>query len=510
MRGFVSFVLMLLVLGGLHSLVDRFLLRQTRQTFATIQKDVTPRIVSDKTNNQTNNDLQLLPSFNVSTALCPELLRAAQYMIHHHSSQSQPPLSVTLLQLVGTWNDLEAIQTMQTVFDHNAAMAARHGFRAHAITNQNNKNNLTRHPAFTKMTAIREYCLTNTKTDLVWFLDGDVVIMNPWVRIDILWQYYQYNNNKNNNTLDMLFATDFRGLNSGAFVVNCRSDTAMRLLDYWDLYATRVNAWKRVWNAMLEQNAIQWLLQTPEWKSMYPRHKRTDKLMKSSSPHERFLFSVPQLNQRVSVCRTSCEMAVFDVTFWCDAKLKPWFYETHGTMWWEDGHFMVHTAGTRNGYLRWPYLRARVQQAKLTASTITTTTSMGNWNLTSTAREFLMRYGSVQTTHPLQRLNVPKCKQEQRKADREVRSTPLTTTNHSSSNNYNASTTAIYSLRASSRLSTFLGICPSCNTHTSIYTYSHQVQAVRVPPLTRSARTLLMTSAKIPFPRSTRPGCAGI
>lgn len=351
-------------------------------------------------------------------AVCPELHKAIQYIADLPSPP--PALNVSILQLVGSWNDNYTSGVMQTVFEHNANLVAtRFGFGSKAVTNLTEcmGRSETVHPAFCKILAVREYCI-ESDYDLVWFLDGDVVLMNPQLRIEFLWVYYQQYYSY--SELDALFATDWLGLNSGSFVVNCTSPTALRLLEYWDIYAPRANRWKKVWNAMLEQNGIQWLIQDENWRRTYPRHKRDNKLLRSSSEEEKRLFSVAELQRRVAVVNQTCQMATFPVDFWCDARQRRDFYEHKGPVWWEAGHMAVHTAGTRDATRRLPYLLARVKEsaAFLVQSNDHSTPPP---SIQTTAREYLDRFGVMMSNNPLNSLDVQQCKREQRQVNQEAK-----------------------------------------------------------------------------------------
>jgi hypothetical protein len=361
---------------------------------------------------RSNNTVKIPDSSE--TALCPELHRAIQFIAELPTSP--PELNISILQLVGSWDDNYTSGIMQTVFDHNAHMVSKHfGFGSKAVTNLTECMSRieTSHPAFCKILAVRDYCV-ESNNDLVWFLDGDVVLMNPTVRIDYLWFYYQQHHSY--TELDMLFATDWLGLNSGSFVVNCTSPTALRLLAYWDIFAPRANRWKNVWNAMLEQNGIQWLVQDENWRRTYPRHKRDNKLLRSSSEEEKHLFSASELRKRVAVMNQTCQVATFPVDFWCDSQQKRGFYEHKGPVWWEVGHGAVHTAGTRDAARRLPYLLQRVQEyASLE------TEKVSPLDIRATARLFLERFGSSTSVNPLASLNAQQCKRDQRHADQEAK-----------------------------------------------------------------------------------------
>ena len=141
---------------------------------------------------------------------CPELLEAAKYYRHHFSppNATLPSWRVQMIQLVGQWphDDAKMERTMQHVFTHNQEKIVRFmtdpsqplQLPPIAITEPPRIAAACRHttfppdasPAYWKVMAIHQTCTTTTKTprpDLVWFLDGDALIMDTTARVEFLW-----------------------------------------------------------------------------------------------------------------------------------------------------------------------------------------------------------------------------------------------------------------------------------------------------------------------------------
>jgi hypothetical protein len=284
--------------------------------------------------------------------ICPGMLEVSKNIIN--STRIFEKLRVLMLQMEGTWNDEPETGIINhLVYLHNARMATRMGYSSETITDTLRWD--SREAPYAKAPAVKEYCLSG-EFDLVWFLDGDVLLMNPHIRVEMVWYYYQ----SRYPQLDALFSVDFDGLNSGVFIVNCSSDTAIRLLDYWHYYTNVTNNWHNINQGLYEQNGLHWLLQEPIWKVRYPDMVRIDELdFPNVSSEEIELFSVKQLQQRIVRVEAACQMSVYciDFQYRCKSINKDPQYGKYGPLWWEDGHWMVHMAGVmRNPFLRGPYM----------------------------------------------------------------------------------------------------------------------------------------------------------
>jgi hypothetical protein len=335
--------------------------------------------------------------------ICPSLLKIAGSTVSQ--STPFPKTNVTMMQLEGAWRDNETAAIYHRIYQHNAKVSRRHGYHPVSITNTSRWSD---HPAFAKILAIRDYCVEQHNTELVWFLDGDIVLMNPLIPVEMIWFYYKAQHEQ----MNMLFASDNNDLNSGLFIVNCSSPTTIQMLEYWELYTRRVNSWKNIQSSMYEQNAIHWLIQTPFWQSFHPRYKRTDKLVRKMSTEEKRLYSVDELRKRVRVIDNICELTVFPIEFICDATFNEKYF-TKGPRWWEPGHFAAHTAGTRNPALRIPYLVNLLEVAAKEPLPPPVAT------LQDAARQYLAEYQSKKSIDPPKtKFDRQTCLREERTAKR--------------------------------------------------------------------------------------------
>ena len=153
---------------------DKFAVKsEVRTTLASLH---TPKeAIPEKTTEAFN--MSMLFSLEQGS-LCPELAAASKFFL----KMQPPPTNIVMVQLVGKWKDPVQEQIMKKVFQHNAKMCENTlGIPAIAITEPPstiNKNTLK--PAFWKMLAVKETCLTGNY-DVVWFLDGDIIITNPHI-----------------------------------------------------------------------------------------------------------------------------------------------------------------------------------------------------------------------------------------------------------------------------------------------------------------------------------------
>jgi hypothetical protein len=338
--------------------------------------------------------------------LCPGLLSAAHYVVN--TSEILRPLKVVLLQQMGSWKDGESQAVFNDVFESNSRIAVHHGYISKSLTNKTRSDKVENddrvlHPAFRKIKAVQEACEAD-HPDLVWFLDGDVVITNPFVRIEMLWYFYQ----SKYPQLDMLFSSDHNGLNSGVFVVNCSSETAMKTLEYWDMYAPEVNAWKGINKGRYEQNAIHWLIQSHWWKRKHPLHKRKFELMADVPLHAKKQFGATLLRRtRVIVVNDVCELSSFPAEFQCNSTNSSLYTSVQGYKWWEEGQFILHTAGARNPFKRLPYLKNILQKLHKFNVELGLPESL---SLREAARDYLEKFELWKSTDPASTLDMMECR----------------------------------------------------------------------------------------------------
>jgi hypothetical protein len=297
-------------------------------------------------------ELQRVDIYTYSEALCPELASAYEYYLKNHHGTD---LSVAMVQLVGKWSEMNMTQLMRHVFQHNARLVRHHKYRAIPIVKVPDgqllfPENELNSPSFWKMQAVRNVCL-DLKPDIVWFLDGDVVLMNPTYRIDILWEYHRQW--ADFDGIDILFSHDMNGINSGAFIVNCTSILAMIFLQKVMSLSYQVMKMPGVDPDLFEQNAIHYLLDTPQWKSSHVRPRR-------KFPDEDWaLFSPEKLKRRIRTTLQPCSM--FTLPLIMD---HPCTFDQGGPLWYEFGHGAIHTAGMRQINHRSSYLFRKLKDAK--------------------------------------------------------------------------------------------------------------------------------------------------
>jgi galactosyl transferase GMA12/MNN10 family len=302
--------------------------------------------------NPTVEEFQREDVYDYSDALCPELASAYEYYLKKSPAAE---LSVAMVQLVGNWSEVKTTQLMRDIFQHNARLVRRHNYHVIPIEKIPHgqllfpKDELNS-PPFWKMQAIRNVC-REINPDIVWFLDGDIVLMNPTYRIDVLWEYHRQW--AEFDGMGILFSHDMNGINSGAFIVNCTSALAMKFLKMLIPMSFQVRKMPDVDPDLFEQNTIHYLLDTPQWKSSHVRPRRT------ASDGDWTLFSPVKLRRRIRTTLQPCSM--FTLPLIID---HPCTYDQRGPLWYEFGHVAVHTAGMRQIKNRSSYLLRRLQQAK--------------------------------------------------------------------------------------------------------------------------------------------------
>ena len=179
---------------------------------------------------------------------CPELAKASRFVLENANSLP-PELKMGMIQFVGQWNatlsslDMFGIQQWRTqrrasimnrVYEQNRRLFAPSSSRAiRAPSNATDK----RKPHFWKMRAVLDFC-TATQLDVVLYLDGDVLLTLPSARflMEALWLHHSFSY----STVDILFAQDWNGPNSGIFMVNCTSTKALSFLKEWEDRAVEI------------------------------------------------------------------------------------------------------------------------------------------------------------------------------------------------------------------------------------------------------------------------------
>ena len=331
---------------------------------------------------------------NSSTNLCgrcPELLEAAKYFLQHHHQDQLRFYKVQMIQLVGQWPDDPAMnRVMNNVFQGNRHLIQRHFQNAPdpvaIVQPPQHISPSCRHqsfpasvsPAFWKMMAVHQHCTTPTTNsgsspngsqqssydnrlpDLVWFMDGDALLMDVTARIDFLWAYHQHilASTTNDTSLDMLTAHGRNGYNSGIFIVNCTSPTALRTLEIWHDAALDLWHWQRKRNGnstvrfpfKYEQNGLHYMLNTYQWRRQGWRvwddhYERDYAYWSNASMHRRsnsraILLSSQALRHRIRHT-TQCALQTFPYHALRKYSNLP---NLHALVY-SPGHFILHTAG---------------------------------------------------------------------------------------------------------------------------------------------------------------------
>lgn len=183
-------------------------------------------------NMTTVSRLDLLEKEVNASSFCPELAAASRFAM----SYGLPPIKMAMIQLVGKWKTENETRLAERVFAQNEQICKNLGIDEVIPVRNSTKHNETRSPAFWKMSAIHETCSTSLY-DVVWFMDGDIILTERIIPAHALWSYHL----SFNPFLDILFQFDLNGINSGCMLVNCRSETAITFLEKWDKGAVHIS-----------------------------------------------------------------------------------------------------------------------------------------------------------------------------------------------------------------------------------------------------------------------------
>jgi hypothetical protein len=215
---------------------------------------------------KTNPILGHLPR-NENDGFCRELIESAEFII---DMKETPSWKVHMIQLVGKYTGKKAFlgETAEHNYRHNSRMLHPHNIKSTPVRDPVKSIPDGLSPAFWKMDAVKHHC-TRGDYDLVLFLDGDTSIMDPYARVEFLWAYHtELARVKDHiSSIDMLFNGDRSDINSGIFIVNCTSKTAMRTLKIWKEVALMLarNKTALVEHSWFEQNAIHLMTRTQKW-----------------------------------------------------------------------------------------------------------------------------------------------------------------------------------------------------------------------------------------------------
>lgn len=315
-----------------------------QQNFSSLQSSLA--VQTKKSKSTTNHSLQD-SELDISTLismergrLCPELMAATRFMVMH---KNLPKLRMAMIQLVGQWEDENQGSLMMQAFEHNRKVCEDIlNIPSSPILEppkEFNNTNDTSSPAFWKMLAVKEKCVAGD-SDVVLFLDGDVIITDPSMPVEALWHFYAHFN----PTMDILFGVDINSINSGIFLVNCRSPTAIEFLEEWHDRAPELS----IYNPLsYEQTFLQYVLEVSSyWLNFVPKTKpyrnhpipRWDNYSQKAIQFPE-IWSTKSLRQRLQQSATQCVFSGYPII---DNRARKKGFRTF-----QPGDVMVHMAGMK-------------------------------------------------------------------------------------------------------------------------------------------------------------------
>lgn len=282
-----------------------------------------------------NGILAHLPR-NESDGLCRELIESAELIME---TRENAMLKVRMVQLVGQYEGKNYFlaETMERNYWHNSRMLAPHGIESTAVREPVEALPHGLSPAFWKMDAVKHYC-THNNFDLVFFLDGDTIIMDPFARVEFLWTYHNELARAKDRSIyiDMLFNGDRNELNSGVFIVNCTSKTAIKTLEIWKAVALTLaqSHTAVVHQSWYEQNALHLMMRTRKWKN-HGTLKWNN--IVSNYTDDVYTYSTESLRQRIRIT-TQCALNTYVWEIFGHRDNSERFV-------YKPGHFILHLAG---------------------------------------------------------------------------------------------------------------------------------------------------------------------
>jgi len=285
--------------------------------------------------NKKHSSLSQLPR-NENDGFCRESIESAEFILNQKENSFW---NVHMIQLVGRYTGKKAFltETMEQDYLHNKQMLRPHQIESTPIREpvEDLPNGMS--PAFWKIDAIKYHC-TSFNYDLVLFLDGDALIMDPYSRVEFLWEYHTELARKDYGTgfIDMLFNGDRNELNSGVFIVNCTSKTAIKTLEIWkdvSLFLAR-NTTKVVHQDWYEQNALHLMMRTRTWTN-HGTLRWNDIL--SNYTDDPVTYSTKSLRQRIRMT-TQCALNTYVWERFGERNHSERFV-------YKPGHYILHMAG---------------------------------------------------------------------------------------------------------------------------------------------------------------------
>jgi len=193
-------------------------------------------------------------------SICPELLAAAHHVVSNLNNKEKN-YNILMVQLVGHYRNAngrpmrhDPLPSRKQIFHSNQMILKQRSIDSIALDRRPDDTSGLLTPNFWKYDFILEHCAGR---DLIWYLDGDMIIQNATVLIDTLWEYHNhYSKLAGADDLDILFSRQtYPGSN---FIINCKSSSAMKFLSGWKSLSTEL-AIEQNWDSL--PKAHSWIIE---------------------------------------------------------------------------------------------------------------------------------------------------------------------------------------------------------------------------------------------------------
>lgn len=160
--------------------------------------------------------------------------------------------------------------------------------------------------------------------------------------LEAIWNFHLHFN----PNLDLLIGSDPLGLNTGIFMTNCKSQTALDFLDEWHLGAPVISYYGENLYEQLFVNYV--LISGPEWKHRVPslpifKERPMEPWNNYTSSKAREFpetWSTEALQQRLQLTKSQCAFSAYHSVKGKDLR--------RGFRAWKSGDATMHTAGHRH------------------------------------------------------------------------------------------------------------------------------------------------------------------
>lgn len=207
-------------------------------------------------------------------------------------------------------------------------------------------------PAWSKLSAARNYLLTNPKLDYIFYLDMDIVIMNMDIKLEQLISLGIQQSDHKKENVDFILTEDWNGLNTGTWFVRNTQWSAWLLQAAFNLsalFSVKQSPEGINFPFEYEQRAFHYLYNTAVWqKRLLPRY---DDDLKKHSEQSGMYPVVPYLTADGAVQTSSSVREHFAFLPQCAMNsyvMYPFYWngdreQSH----YIDGDFLVHFAGKK-------------------------------------------------------------------------------------------------------------------------------------------------------------------